>query len=507
MKRNSLLKAIIISFLVVAFLSWVIPAGSYYYEEFTKGTTNPLGIPDLLSYPLQIFSLFGRYGLPFLVIGGLYGILNKTGVYSKLVNKFAATWKGKENFALVVSIVVFAVISALTGLSMLLFVFVPFFASVLMLLGYKRITAMLATVGAILVGGMTPIFTSDNAYLFSYINSFATNYGYDNINNLIIVKIILFVILTGALIGFTWLKGEREVIAPVKEETKKKKKEAVKETVTETKHDTILFTEYEVENRSYVPLVVTMIIFFVVALVGMFNWYNVFKIDIFNTAYTAITGFKVLGYPLFANIIGSLTAFGSWGTVELSMLMIVFGLIIGWLYNLKFKEMMTSFIDGAKELLPTAIYVTLATVVMYYFMTTSSIQQDPTITSASPLYSIINKIIGSSKDLNVFGLFKMIGIAGFGGIYLNEFSYFWQNTIGPIMSVYSLGNLYSVVVLIFETVFGLLMFILPTSLTLIAGLSYFEIPYKQWVKKSWMYLLVAFGVILLATLVTFLFLK
>ena len=87
MKKHDLLKAIGIVFLVYVVLSWIIPGGTFSSGAFTKGTTTPLGLGDIFLYPIAsyIYQMFVLSALVVLAIGGLYGVLNKTGVLSSMV--------------------------------------------------------------------------------------------------------------------------------------------------------------------------------------------------------------------------------------------------------------------------------------------------------------------------------------------------------------------------------------------------------------------------------------
>ena len=76
MKKYSLLKALGICFFVLVVLSFIIPTGSFYSGEFTKATTEPIGFFDWFSAPMNTIINYGMYGIIFLLIGGLYGVLN-----------------------------------------------------------------------------------------------------------------------------------------------------------------------------------------------------------------------------------------------------------------------------------------------------------------------------------------------------------------------------------------------------------------------------------------------
>ena len=141
----------------------------------------------------------------------MYGVLNKTGVYSKIVEGIASKFKGKKTF-LVITVLVFSLLASLTGLSLPLFVLVPFFVAVILSLGFSKITALLSTVGAILVGNM------GSTYGFN-INGYISYFFGNNINSSILYRIILFVVLLVCLLVFV-LKTSK--IDKTKKKTTKK---------------------------------------------------------------------------------------------------------------------------------------------------------------------------------------------------------------------------------------------------------------------------------------------
>ena len=96
MKKNSLLKAILIAFGIAVILSWIIPAGGYSSGTFTAGTTNPVGIINLFRLPVMTMQTFIQYTIVFLSIGALYGVLNKTGVYGNIVSGIAKKMERKR---------------------------------------------------------------------------------------------------------------------------------------------------------------------------------------------------------------------------------------------------------------------------------------------------------------------------------------------------------------------------------------------------------------------------
>ena len=56
------------------------------------------------------------------------------------------------------------------------------------------------------------------------------------------------------------------------------------------------------------------------------------------------------------------------------------------------------------------------------------------------------------------------------------------------------ANVMQIIAFTFQVMFGLVMLIAPTSIFLLAGLSYLEISYKEWVKYIYKYVLIVFGI-------------
>ena len=108
MKKYSLLKALGICFFVLVVLSFIIPTGTLSLGTFTEGTTEPIGFFEWFSAPLNTIINYGMYGIIFLLIGGLYGVLNKTGVYTNIIKSVKEKYKGKEKKFLTISILVFS---------------------------------------------------------------------------------------------------------------------------------------------------------------------------------------------------------------------------------------------------------------------------------------------------------------------------------------------------------------------------------------------------------------
>lgn len=468
MKKNSLLKAILITFLVYVAASWIIPGGTFSSGVYTKGTTDPLGLGDLFIYPIStsITSIFVLTGLIVLLIGGLYGVMNKTGVYKNIVEGTVNKFKGNEKAFLIISILIFAILSSLTTLTLPLIIMVPFFVAVILSLGYNKMTAMLSTVGAILVGNIGVTF-GYNMEGYNYLKTF---FGLSVTDNLV-YKIALFVLVTVVLLVF--------VLKTSILETTKKAKKSTKKTKEETKSEVVipLYDNTQVSKKKALPLVITMISTMVIIFVAMYNWKDAFGINLFSDIHTKIIEFKLNGYTIFGNILGSINPFGYWTYYELAMVLVIAMIVIGLIYNLKVNELLDSAADGMKKMLPVAALAILANVLLLIVNSVST----------PFMATIFDHLFDMSKDLNVV---TMTLVSGIGSIAYSGFPYLMNVLYSPVSVLYTDSS--STAVFIIQTIYGFTMLLVPTSVGLMIGLSYLEISYKEWFKANWKLLLSLF---------------
>lgn len=455
MKKNSLLKAIGIMFVLFLLISWVVPTGYFSESGFVSDAIMPIGLLDLIRYPLitATSSVFILSALVILIIGGVYGVLNKTGAYQKLVESIAKKFKDEGNVFLVITILVLALLSSITGQTLILFTIVPFFAAVILLLGYSKFTALLATIGSILVGNLA----STYGFNISGYNTFLTN----NINDSILAKIVLFALLVLSLIFFVikLSKGDKKVKA----------------------EEIPLYEKGVKTDKKSTSIIILGIITFVVLLVGLYNWSETFKITFFEDVYNSIMEFSFNGYAIFKNVIGSIYPMGAWTNYEVCLVLVIFTLIIGKMYGLKLNEICSSFIDGVKKIVPVAVYAVIANLI---FLLMNSTENGYTFYG-----TINNTILGLTNGFNVF----TYSLTSFIGSFLyNDYPYLLSTLYTPIISLF---DNFQMITVITQSIHGLVQIIAPTSVILVAGLTYFDIPYTKWLKNIWKFVLSALAII------------
>lgn len=453
MKKHSLLKILSIVIAVLLILSWIIPVSQFSGTEMAKADITRIGIFDLINYPLLSFQFFIQMILFILVIGGFYGILNKTGKYNGLVEKISKLLKGKELPFIVIVAFVFAAFSSVFGFSLILFVFIPFIVSIILLLGYDKIVAFLVTIASVFVG---MIGSTYNLYINGYINQILTT----NYTDQIIAKIALFVLTFALFIMFT-----------VKYANKVKK--SSKNSILPEKTPDVFLGEKakgKTKKKSW-PIVVVLSLLFVVFFMGSVPWSDAFGISVFTTFNKWLLALDIADHTVIAYILGEIGEFGTWYFSELTLMLIIASIILSIVYRIKVDDVIEAFGEGVKKLLKTIVVMTLAMVVVII------------ITYHPFLPTIVDALIGWMDKFNIISVFILSVIAAIGSALNIEMVYLSQSIL-PFLGVL-FADAKPIIAVLFQAMYGLTMFVAPTSLMLILGLEYLEIPYKTWLKFSW----------------------
>ncbi|MBR3198905.1 MAG: hypothetical protein IKG27_02690 [Bacilli bacterium] len=502
MKRN-ILKVLGISFLIFVFLSWIVPVGTYSGGKLSTTGISPVGLGDLINTPVNAVLTFALYAVIFAVIGGLYGVMEKTGALEKLTDKWVNRFDGSETKFLVITMVLFVVLSSVTGLVIPLFVLVPLFAAALFKMNYDKVTVLAATVGSLLLGTIV-------STLGFNVTGYTKNILSLDMTNQIWTKLILFVLLT-VLFVFTVVNSAKKKaskameVKEVKKEIKakvepKKTKPNVSKTTkkttkkparkTTTKALAVTKPIKKVNDNKMVStraLSIILTLMFIVAILGMYNWYYSFNIDVFSKMHEAVMGVKIKGFAIFENLFGGISQFGYWGNVEFIGLMIFTSMVIAFVYKLNINEYVESFIAGMKKMMPTAIYAALASVILAVLY--QSLQ--------SGAGTLVDSINGKLYELNDGFNPIITGISAlFSGFFFNDLYYLLYD-ISKFVTSFDSASL-SIAGLLIQSVYGVAMMIFPTSVILIAGLSYFDVSYGKWMKYIWRFVLIAFLLVLLA---------
>ncbi len=477
MKKHSLLKVLGIILLLIVITTYCVAGRS--------GEITYLGLGDVAVNYIQSFYYFFDTALFVMVVGGFYGILSKMGAYKKLLDMIVSKVKKHSKIFIFGISVLFALVSALTGISVPLFIFVPFVVSIILLLGYDKLVAMLSTIGSIIVGiigGIFVTFRDPNSYYSVYYTTFEEFVGADKFSNWIFQLILL--ILGIALLIFY-----------VNRHIKNVEKKKVKYDLSD--NSDVLITEVKGNYKDIKtwPLIVIFALIAILLILGLLPFASLFNLSIFNDFHTWLTGLKIGDFAVFNSVISAnFTAFGEWGNLgayTMPMIMLVFlALIIKFIYHIKFNDLIDDFVNGVKKMVPVAALVTLA-----YAVLVCSYNNGFTET-------LINNITEAVGGFNIVvdALITMIG-----SLLHTDLYYAAAGVFTPVINAITDESVYQLLALTFQSFYGLTMLIGPTSILLIIGLRYMDIPYTTWVKFIWRFVLglflIIFVVLLIASLI------
>ncbi len=480
MKKNNLLKILIFTFVTVIFLSWIVPVGEYDNASFILGKIVPVGLFDLTLIPLTVFDLALPSIIFILVVGGLYGLINKTGVYTKMINDLTSKLKGKELKFLVIITATLGILSSLVGLNLAFFFIIPLIAAILLSLGFDKITTMISTIGSIIVGMMGSIYGTDISYYLNRYFSHNSDYTYNT--SIFPDRIILLILLVFLLIMFVLHRGKNDL------KNSKNKNEEIP-----------LYEKNENSKRSWKPLFIILILAFVFITIGSFKWDDVLGTTAnptpFLDFYEKIMAIEINGFPIVSSIIGNIQPIGYWSLPFISVFTLFITILFVIIYKIKFNDILDGFEAGVKSNLRLVLYIIGSNLVLAILFKNGA--------TANFVATIVDYLMNIPDK---FSTLMLSGTTIISSFFYNNFSVLVDTLYTPtVILTGTTVELRFLASIIIQTLYGLVMFIAPTSVLLITGLAYFDISYKDWFKNIWKLVLQLFIVIVLLLVIVTIF--
>ena len=479
MKKTGLFKIIMWVLLGIVLLSWVFSASYFQEGELMELGMYQLGFFDFfqLLFASFEFQYFLQILILFLSVGALYGVLNKTGKYRAWIERIVNNFKGAELiFLLIVAFAIAAMVS-IFDYGFNLFIFFPLIISIILAMGYDKITAALATFGAMLVG------TIGNTLGYSTAIAINETVG-ANPTDGIIFKLVLFVLSIAVLFVFLAKAKRTKVVHNEKED--------------------MFLGEKESNKYSIVPVIVTFGLLLVIMIIGCTNWTKTFDVDIFEKAHTAITEFEVklpkfnvtsegIKYgmekiAIFGKLLGNTNPLGNWFYAEMSVMTLLAALIVGMFYRIKLSDRFEYMADGAKKMLKPALLVMFAYAVIYY-------------AGNSMFYPTMAKyILGITKNFNLV----FSAITAILGSFFHVDVLYLTSYVVPQLAAQNVNG--TIIAILTQGIYGVTMFAVPTSATVVLALSYLGIEYKEWIKRTWLFTLIQLAIVLVVVVASMLIL-
>ena len=466
MKKHNLFKILAIMILVFVVLSWIVPTGNLSGDKIQKAEElTRVGLWNVFNLFTVSASSFMVYPFYLISVGVFYLVLNKTNVYQRIVTNFAKMLKKKSKLFLAIIISLFAIISSVTNLGLMLFLLVPFFVSVILKMGYDKYVALASTIGATFVG----IVGSTYGYYVSKIINSVLNLGF---TSNIIAKVILLVVATALLIvyEFSYIKNLEKPTS---------KKEEIKE---ETVDELLIETDKKSKKKAW-PMILVMVLVLALTFLSAIAWSAAYGFEVFTKFHESlsISSETTINIGYYAQY--GIKELGGWDYTDLSIVLILASLLIGLMYKVKFSDILDSFKESGKNFAKASLLIIVAYTlfVLNYYI--------PVFTTVISWFGDTFNIVTSSI---VAILSSVINI---------DMMYVAQGTLATVSGVFNDTALNPTLAVLYQAMYGLTSFFAPTSILLITGLCYLNISYKEWMKHIWKFLLELLVVILIVLII------
>lgn len=445
--------------ILVAIGTWIIPAGSYDYNEdgepipgtyhevernpqriIADGMLAPIdgmyGIQDETG-SVNIYNSGGLYGaidvaMFVLIIGGFLAVTMKTGAIDAGIAYITRALKGKEKWMIAALMIVFALGGTSYGMAEETLAFYALIITVMIAAGYDALTG----VAIVMVGAGIGV-------LGSTVNPFATGIasGFAGISVADGLVGRLVILVVGTLIGIVFVIRYAERV----------RKDPTKSLVYDQKADNEEYFLKSTEQGEFPEFTgrrkVILALFglaFLVMVYGVIPWNDI-------------------GIPLPQL---------DWWFGELTALFLLFGIIIGLIGRLGEENLVSTFVDGARDMLGVALIVGLArgiSVVMNNGLITDTV------------------LYWAESALSGLGGVAFINVSHL--LYL-PLSFLIPSSSGlatvsmPIMA--PLGDLAGVnralIVTAYQSANGLINLITPTSAVVMGGLALGRVDFIKWLR-------------------------
>lgn len=344
--------------IVIAILTWIIPAGQYATDKsgniiahtYRSVQANPQGIWDVFMAP--VIGMIGNdktggaidVSLFILVIGGFLGVVNRTKALDDGIAAIVRRFKGKEKWLIPILMLLFAAGGSTYGMAEETIAFYPLLIPVMMGIGFDSLVA----VSIALIG-------SQVGCLASTVNPFATGVASATLNitpgDGIMSRVVLLLITIGISIWYVYHYAAKIEKDPTKSLVYGQRDEDRQRFLVSTDVEPGKMTK---RQQGVLWLFAAT---FVIMIMGLIPW------DQISAKWTFFSSFDqwLKGIPFLGNLLGAdMTPLGTWYFSEITMLFLLMSVIIMFVFKMKESDFIASFMSGMGDFLGVAIVVAVA---------------------------------------------------------------------------------------------------------------------------------------------------
>ncbi|WP_042271260.1 YfcC family protein [[Clostridium] dakarense] len=406
----------------------------------------PATLSDVVMSPINGLKDAIDISLYVLLMGGFLGVVNKTGALDAGIGSIVKKLNGKELLLIPILMIVFSLGGTSYGMSEETLAFYALITATMMAAGFDSLTA----VATILLG-------AGSGVLGSTVNPFLVSASVDSlkasgivVNQAVIIGIGVALWLSSLFISMFFVIRYAKKVKNNKAESILSEREysQAKEAFMDNKEETLEFTP----RRRIVLWLFGLS--FVVMILGVIPWER-FGVEIFKNT-SILTG----------------SALGNWWFSELAVWFTIMAIIIGVVYGLKEKEIVSGILEGASEMVGVALIIGISRGVSVIMSSTGL--DAYVLNNASQTLSGMSPILFTNMAFLIYIAlaFLIPSTSGLASLSIPIF--------GPLAK--SLGFSPEIVISILSAGSGLVNLITPTSGVIMGGLAISKVEYSTWVK-------------------------
>lgn len=427
---------LIFSLLVlIAALTWIIPGGKYERtimngrevvvpNSFKYVDSHPQGVFDLFISPLKGFVEAALIIGFVLIVGGAFNVLAKTDAINSLINKLAKAYKTSkllQNLFIPVLMLMFSLGGATFGMNEEIIPFVLIIVPICLALGYDSI-----------VGVAIPLIGAHIGFASAFLNPFNVGIAqgiaevplFSGIGYRMISWAISTAVAILFLLWYVRRLKKNPKISPVYEEDEERRK---------NEHFDVIYNNDNHFSIRHKAVLITFVLSLVLLVVGVveFHWY----------------------------------------IEEIAGMFFIMGIVVGIIGGLKSDELIKSFVDGAKDLVGTALIIALARATLVLSRDANII--DTILYGLSPFIESSSPVFASQKMFIVQAIINFFVHSGSGQAALT------MPIMAPLADLAGVTRQTAILAFQFGEYTNI---IIPTSAVTMGALSMARVPWDKWAK-------------------------
>lgn len=430
---------------LIAGLTWIIPGGQYEHtvvngrelvvqNSFKYIQNNPQGIFAVFIAPLKGFVEAALIIGFVLIVGGAFNVLAKTDAINSLINKLVKAHKNSKTLQTLfipVLLLMFSIGGATFGMNEEIIPFVLIIVPICLALGYDSIT-----------GVAIPLVGAHIGFASAFLNPFNVGIAqgiagvplFSGIGYRVISWAISTLVAILFLLYYTKKLSRKPEISQMYEEDNERRK---------NEHFENIFDKNSVLSTRHKLVLLTFLLSLIMLVVGVieFGWY----------------------------------------IEQIAAMFFIMGIVVGIIGGLKSDVLIKSFVDGAKDLVGTALIIALARATLVISRDGQII--DTILYVLSPFIQSSSPVFASQKMFIVQAIINFFVHSGSGQAALT------MPIMAPLADLAGVSRQTAILAFQFGEYTNI---IIPTSAVTMGALSMAKVPWERWAKWAFPLMIVLF---------------